>query len=54
MLYILYPNKDVALSKISMYSTWKNVKSQTKTINLKYQLRYVMKNLIYLTDRALY
>ena len=38
MLYVLYANRDVALSNISMYSTWKNVKSQTKTINLKYQL----------------
>ena len=54
MLYILYSNKNVALSNISMYSTRKNVKCQTKTINLKYQLRYVMKNLTYLTDRALY
>ena len=31
-------DKYVALSSLSMYSTWKNIKSQIRTINLKCQL----------------
>ena len=36
-------DKYVALSNLSMYYTWKNIKSNTKTINLKYQLQHGMK-----------
>ena len=28
--------KSIALSNLSMYYTWKNMKSSTRTINLKY------------------
>ena len=31
-------DKYLALSNFSIYDTWKNIKSQTKRINLKYQL----------------
>ena len=30
-------DKYLALSNFSIYDTWKNIKSQTKRINLKYQ-----------------
>ena len=32
-------DKYVALSNLSIYYTWKNIKSHTKIINSKYQLR---------------
>ena len=47
-------DKYVALSNLSMYYTWKNIKSHTKTISLKYQFERGMKNLNYLMDRILY
>ena len=47
-------DKYVALSNLSIYYTWKNMKSHTKTINLKYQLQHEMKNLNYLMDHILY
>ena len=47
-------DKYVALSSLSMYSTWKNIKLHVKTINLKYQLQHGMKNLNYLLDDILY
>ena len=46
-------DKYVALSNLDIYYTWKNIKSQTKTINLKYQLKLGMKNLKYLMDHIL-
>ena len=34
----------VAISNLSIYYTWKNIKkSHAKIVNLKYQLRYEMK-----------
>ena len=38
-------DKYVALSNLSMYYTWKNIKSHIRTINLKYQLQHGIKNL---------
>ena len=39
--------RSIALSNLSIYHTWKNIKSSTVTINLKYQLQYGMINLNY-------
>ena len=47
-------DKDAALSDLSISYTWKNIKSPTKRINLKYQLQHRMKSLIYLRDYILY
>ena len=47
-------DKYVALSNLSMYYIWKNIKSHTKTINLKYQFEHGIKNLNYLIDCILY
>ena len=47
-------NKYVALSNLNSYYTWKNVKSHTKIINLKYQLLHGMKSLNYLVDHIQY
>ena len=46
--------KYVALSNLSIYYTWRNKKSHTKIINLKYQLRHQMKSFNYLMDHILY
>ena len=37
-----------------MYRTWKNIKSQIRTLNLKYHLQHGMENLKYLMDHILY
>ena len=47
-------DKYIALSNLSIYYTWKNMKKSHKIINLKYQLRYEMKNLNCLIDQILY
>ena len=47
-------DKYAALSNLSIYYTWKNIKKSYKTINLKYQLQRGMKHLIYLMDHILY
>ena len=47
-------DKYVALSKLSIYYTWKNIKKSFKNNKLKYYLRYGMKNLNYLKDHILY
>ena len=47
-------DKYVALSNLSIYCTWKNIKSHIRTINLKFQLQHGMKNLNYLMDHILY
>ena len=45
----------VALSTISVYCTWENIKKSSKNkFFLKYQLRHGMKNLNYLMDHVLY
>ena len=46
--------KCVALSNLSIYYTRKNLKSHTKTINVKYQLQCSMINMNYPTDYILY
>ena len=39
--------KVIALSNVSMYYTWNNIKSSCNIINLKYQHQHGMKNLHY-------
>ena len=46
-------SKCAALSNLNIYYTWKNT-SQTKIINLKYQLRHRTESLNYLMDHILY
>ena len=46
--------KYVALSSLSIYYIWKNIKGHTKIINSIYQLRHGMKSLNYLMDHILY
>ena len=47
-------DKYVALSKLSIYYTWKNIKKSFKNNKFKYYLRYGMKDLNYLKDHILY
>ena len=47
-------HKIVALSNLSIYSTWKDVKKYTKIINVKCQLQHGIKSLNYLMDHVLY
>ena len=47
-------DKYIALSNLRIYYTWKNIKSHTRIINLKYQLQHRMKNLNYLMDHIIY
>ena len=47
-------DKYIALSNLSIYYKWKNIKSLIKTINLKFRLQDGMKNLNYLMDHILY
>ena len=42
--------KFIALSILSIYYTWKNIKAHPKIINLKYQLQHGMINLNYQMD----
>ena len=45
--------KTIPLSNLSIYYTWKNIKSSTITINLKYQLEWNgMMNLSYRMDHT--
>ena len=46
-------NKYVALSNLSIYYAWKNIKKSYKIINLKYQLNHRMKSLNYLLDDSI-
>ena len=48
------PNKKMALANLSIYYTWKNVKSTYKKISLKYQPQLGKKHLIYLIDHTIY
>ena len=47
-------NKYVALSNLSMYYKWENIKKSYKNNKFKYQLQCGMKNLNYLIDHILY
>ena len=46
--------KVIALSNLSTYYMWKNIKSSTITINLKYLHQHGTINLNYLMDHILY
>ena len=46
--------KSIALSNLSIYYTWKNVKDHKIKINLKYQLQHGMINLNYQLDHILF
>ena len=48
------PKKNVVLGNLSIYYTWKNVKSTYNNNKLKYQHQLGMKLLIYLMDRIIY
>ena len=47
-------DKYVALSNLSIYYTWKNIKKSYKNGEFKYQLQHRLKNLSYLMDYILY
>ena len=47
-------DKYIALSNLSIYYTWKDIKSHIRTINSKYQFQHGMGNLHYLMDHILY
>ena len=42
------PKKNMALANLSIHYTWKNIKSEYNTINLKFLLQLGMKLFIYL------
>ena len=44
----------IALSNLSIYYTWKNIKAHTTIINLKYLVAHGMINLNCLMDHILY
>ena len=46
--------KHVALSNLSIYYIWKNIKNHKKIINLKHQLQHGMKSLNYLMGHILF
>ena len=48
------PKKNMALANLSIYYTWKNVKSFIITISLKYQDQLGMKHLTCLMDCIIY
>ena len=48
------PNKNMAMANLSIYYTWKNVKSIIITISLKYQHELGIKHLNYLMDRIIH
>ena len=47
------PNKNMALANLSIYSTWKNIKSAYNN-NKQYLFQFGMMNLICLMDRILF
>ena len=46
--------KTIALSNLSIYYTWKNMKSSDNNNKIKYMHQHGMINLNYLMDRILY
>ena len=48
------PNKNMALASLSIYYTWKNVKSIYNNNKLKFPRLHGMIHLIYLMDRIIY
>ena len=53
-LYFKNPNKNMALGSLSIYYTWKNVKSTYNNNKLKYHHQPGMKHLTCLMDRIIY
>ena len=53
-LDLIRGQKSVALSHLSIYYTWKNIKAHTVTINLKYLLQHGVINLNYEMDHIQY
>ena len=49
-----YPNRNMALANLNIYYTWKNIKSASRIIHLKYLLLLRMMNLIFLIDHILF
>ena len=47
-------DKYIALSNLSIYYTWKNIKESYKNNKFENQLQHRMKHLNYLMDRILY
>ena len=47
-------DKYVALSNLSIYYTWKNIKKSYKNNKFIYQLQHEMKNLNYMMDHILH
>ena len=47
-------NKNMALTNLTIYYTWKNIKLHITTINLKFLLQLGMMNLICLMDHILF
>ena len=45
--------KSVALSNLSIYYTWKNIKAHIRIINLKYLLQHGVMNLNYQMDHQI-
>ena len=48
------PNKNMALANLSIYYTWKNIKSEYNNTILKFLPQLGTMNLIYLTGHILY
>ena len=48
------PNKNIALANLSIYYTWRNIKSEYNKCNLKFLHQLGMMNLIYLMDLILF
>ena len=48
------PNKNMALTNLSIYYTWKTLNLDITIINLKYMLQLGLINLIYLIDLPLF
>ena len=53
-LYLRRGQKTFALSNLSIYYTWKNVKSSYNTIDLKYLLQHGVKSFSYQMDHIQY
>ena len=47
-------DKYVALSNLSMYYIWKNIKSHIRTINIKHHIQHEIEKVNYLMDHILY
>ena len=46
--------KNIALSNLTIYCTWKNIKNRITIINLKYLFQHGMMNLNWQMDHILY